>query len=165
MLILLDCGATYNFLNVEAAQRCQIPLEPSKPQTMIVGNGQRIACVDASKDIEVMIQNKPFKIDLLVLPVDGADLILGLTWLATLGVVAWDFKNLKMTFTQEGDSESVTLTGLASTDRPKAALKALTLEQPAYWLEMLLKSPSQAPPRSPFIGNEDLELKTMRTKQ
>ncbi|KAF3772135.1 hypothetical protein EJ110_NYTH58660 [Nymphaea thermarum] len=115
VLILLDCGATNNFLNTEAAKRCNVQLEPSPPQTIIVGNGARISSTHEGKDIEVVIRKKPFKIDLIVCPVDGADLILGMTWLATLGVVAWDFKNLKMTFTQEGDTESVTLMGLAST--------------------------------------------------
>ncbi|KAF3776899.1 hypothetical protein EJ110_NYTH47274 [Nymphaea thermarum] len=131
VFILIDTGATNNFLSIEAAHKCQVPLEPSKPQTIIVGNGQRIVCADVGKEIEVIIKNKPFKLDLLVLPVDVADLILGMTWLATLGMISWDCKNLKMTFTPEGDTESIALTGLASNVRPKAALRALTQEQPA----------------------------------
>ncbi|KAF3782900.1 hypothetical protein EJ110_NYTH33429 [Nymphaea thermarum] len=55
VLILLDSGATNNFLNTEAAKLCKVQLEPSTPQTIIVGNGARISSTHEGKDIEVVI--------------------------------------------------------------------------------------------------------------
>ncbi|KAF3780237.1 hypothetical protein EJ110_NYTH39736 [Nymphaea thermarum] len=77
VLILLDNGATRNFLTEEAAKKCNIALESSRPQTIIVGGGLRLKCLSEGKDMEVVIKKKPFKIDFLVIPLDGVDLILG----------------------------------------------------------------------------------------
>ncbi|KAF3774384.1 Mitochondrial outer membrane protein porin [Nymphaea thermarum] len=131
VLILLDSGATNNFLTVEAVARCKAAIKPSKPQTIKVGDGYRLRSEHEGKDIEVVIKKKTFKIDLLVFPLDEVDLVLGMPWFFTLGVIAWDARNISMTFTPDGNIESMTLDGLASTTRPKAALRALELEQSA----------------------------------
>ncbi|KAF3771571.1 hypothetical protein EJ110_NYTH60149 [Nymphaea thermarum] len=76
VLILLDNGATRNFLTEEAARRCNVPLETSRPQTIIVGGGGRLQCLSKGKDLEVVIKKMTFKVDFLVIALDGVDLIL-----------------------------------------------------------------------------------------
>ncbi|KAF3773132.1 hypothetical protein EJ110_NYTH56060 [Nymphaea thermarum] len=123
VLILLDNGATKNFLTEEAAQRCNIPLETSRPQTIVVGGGLRLQCLNEGKDLEVVIKKNSFKIDFLVIPLDGVDLILGMPWFFTLGIISWDVKNFSMTFTPDGDQESMTLDGLTE-DLPEEVNRA-----------------------------------------
>ncbi|KAF3776443.1 hypothetical protein EJ110_NYTH48243 [Nymphaea thermarum] len=108
VLILLDNGATNNFLTEEAAKRCKVTLQPGKPQTIIVGGGYRLKCLQEGKDMEVTINKRAFKVDSLVIPLEGVDLLLG-------------------------EGEPITLQGLASTVHPKAALRAIDAEQPACW--------------------------------
>ncbi|KAF3771634.1 hypothetical protein EJ110_NYTH59952, partial [Nymphaea thermarum] len=104
ILILLYNEATRNFLTEEAAQRCNVP----KP-------------------------TPDYHLEFLVIPLDGVDLILGMPWFFTLGIISWDVKNFSMTFTPDGDQESITLQGLTGVTSPKATLKALDTEQPACW--------------------------------
>ncbi|XP_031490495.1 uncharacterized protein LOC116257681 [Nymphaea colorata] len=137
ILILLDNGATRNFLTEEAARKCKVPLESSQPQTIVVGGGLRLKCLNEGKNMEVVIKKKPFKIDFLVIPLDGVDLILGIPWFFTLGIISWDVKNFNMTFTPDGEDEPMTLQGITSTMRPKAALRAIEADQPACWVMAL----------------------------
>ncbi|KAF3789762.1 hypothetical protein EJ110_NYTH14149 [Nymphaea thermarum] len=102
VLTLLDSGATNNFLAVEAAARCKAVVQPSKTQTVIVGDGHHLKSVREGKDIEVVIKKKTFKIDLILVPLDGVDLKLGMPWFFTLGIINWDAKNFRMTFTPDG---------------------------------------------------------------
>ncbi|XP_031505753.1 uncharacterized protein LOC116268074 [Nymphaea colorata] len=134
VLILLDCGATNNFLTEEAAQRCNVALQPSKPQTIVVGGGHRLKCMHEVKDMEVTIKKRTFKVDSLVIPLDGVDLVLGMSWFLSWKDIHWDVKNFSMTFIPELDGEPITLQGLASTTSPKAALRCLDQEQPACWV-------------------------------
>jgi len=39
---------------------------------------------------------------MLLLPLGGCDVVLGIQWLATLGTVKWNFMSLKMEFTHNG---------------------------------------------------------------
>lgn len=43
-----------------------------------------------------------FEADMRLLPLGGCDLVLGVEWLAELGPIVWDFKNLKIEFTTKG---------------------------------------------------------------
>lgn len=47
------------------------------------------------------IQNQPFSIDFYVLPLQGANLVLGIQWLELLGSMTINFKDLKMEFMWE----------------------------------------------------------------
>ena len=49
-------------------------------------------------------------IDFFRLPLRGCDLMLGVQWLKTLGLITWDFNTLSMKFRLEG--RKVTLKGL-----------------------------------------------------
>ncbi|KAF3789788.1 hypothetical protein EJ110_NYTH17677 [Nymphaea thermarum] len=135
VLILLDNGATKNFLTEEAAEKCNVPYESSSPHTIIVGGGGRLKCTNMGKDVEMVVSKRPFTIDVLVIPLDGVDLILGMPWFFTLGIITWDPKNFSMTFIPDGDTEQMTVKGINRHACPKAALRALDTEQPACWAD------------------------------
>ena len=48
------------------------------------------------------MQGQEFKTDLLVLPVEGCEIVLGMQWLTTIGDVKWNFGDLRMEFMQNG---------------------------------------------------------------
>lgn len=45
---------------------------------------------------------KPFVAEAMLIPLCGCDMVLGVQWLSTLGLVKWDFKKLKMEFVYKG---------------------------------------------------------------
>ncbi|KAF3773700.1 hypothetical protein EJ110_NYTH54779 [Nymphaea thermarum] len=125
VLILLDNGATNNLLTEEAAKWCSVVLQPGKPQTIIMGGGYQLKCLEKGKDMEVIINKRTFKVDSLVIPLEGVDLVLGMTWFLQWKDIHWDVKNFKMTFVPEGEDEPLTLQSLARNVHPKAALRAI----------------------------------------
>ncbi|KAF3781659.1 hypothetical protein EJ110_NYTH35794 [Nymphaea thermarum] len=134
VLILLDSGATNNFLTEEATERCKVSLKESSPQTIIVGGGYRLKCLQEGKDMSVTVKKKTFKVDCLVIPLEGVDLILGMPWFLTWKDIRWDVKNFTMTFFSEEGGESIMIQGLASSMHPKTALRSIQQEQPACWV-------------------------------
>ncbi|KAF3641486.1 hypothetical protein FXO38_21615 [Capsicum annuum] len=70
--------------------------------------------------------------DMLVLPIRGCNMVLGIQWLATLGDVMWNFRKLRMEFTIMG--HKVSLRGI----KPPAA----KLVQPEK-MEKLLAKPAE----------------------
>ncbi|KAF3772127.1 putative ribose-5-phosphate isomerase 4 [Nymphaea thermarum] len=69
--------------------------------------------------------------------VSGIDLILGMPWFYTLGIISWDVKRSTMTFTPDGTTEPMTLQGVSSSIHPKAAMRAVNTEQPVCWVMAL----------------------------
>ncbi|KAF3774694.1 hypothetical protein EJ110_NYTH52535 [Nymphaea thermarum] len=134
VMILLDNGATNNFLTEEAAKRCHVPLQPGEPRTIIVGGGYRLQCVEEGRDVEVVINKQTFKLDSLVIPLEGVDLILGMTWFLQWEDIHWQPKHFRMTFTPEEKGETLTIQSLARNVPPKAALREIDAEQPACWV-------------------------------
>lgn len=49
-----------------------------------------------------MLQGTQFKVDAYLLPLGSCDMVLGIQWLETLGVIKWDFKQLRMEFNYQG---------------------------------------------------------------
>ena len=54
------------------------------------------------RNFEWQLQQTPFISDVMVLPLGCRDLVSGIQWLLTLGVVLWDFQKLQMKFTIKG---------------------------------------------------------------
>lgn len=48
------------------------------------------------------MQGSEFSANVLLLPLSGSDLVLGIQWFSAFGPVLWDFKNLTMEFQKEG---------------------------------------------------------------
>jgi len=87
----------------------------------MVGNGQQLECTRVCEDVKVVIQNTQFTVDLHVLPIVGANVVLGVQWLKSLVPVLTDYNTLCMKFFHadtfvelKGDTET-TLNFISST--------------------------------------------------
>nr|GFB32715.1 hypothetical protein [Tanacetum cinerariifolium] len=96
--ILVDCGSTHNFLDLHAAKRMGCNLSKMCPLQVSVANGQVMSSVFQCKNFKWTIHGQAFETDVMILPLGGYEMVLGIQWLATLGVIQFDFKNLVMDF-------------------------------------------------------------------
>lgn len=67
-------------------------------QAVTIGDGYQQQCQYICRDFTWQMHGNNFVLDVLLIPLGGCDLVLGIQWLATLETVKWKFKNLKMEF-------------------------------------------------------------------
>ena len=75
----------------------------------MIGNGEKLHCDGICKDILVQIQGIFFIASFYVLPIQGAELVLGVQWLQDLGPITIDYLALTMQFLHQ--AQHVTLIG------------------------------------------------------
>lgn len=100
--MLVDSGSTHSFLDTAVAKRVGFPTQFIKSQNVLVANGKKLQSNSMCRNFEWRTQGTEFKTDVLIMPITGFELILGMEWLNSLGVVTWDFPNSKMEFSWEG---------------------------------------------------------------
>ncbi|GJT97471.1 ty3-gypsy retrotransposon protein [Tanacetum coccineum] len=69
----------------------------------MVGNGQFIHCYEYCPDVTLQLQKTKFTILFFVLPVEGADVVLGISWLGALGTITADFSVPQISFVKDGN--------------------------------------------------------------
>ncbi|KMZ67557.1 hypothetical protein ZOSMA_263G00030 [Zostera marina] len=97
--ILIDSGSNLNFIHRRWAKELDLPIDTSSRLLVMIGNGNTMTCLGACKDVELTLGSITFTLDLQVVPFNGADIILGVSWLEALGQVTFDYRRLSITFT------------------------------------------------------------------
>ncbi|KAF7813177.1 retrotransposon-related protein [Senna tora] len=96
--ILIDSGSTHNFVKSGVATRLNLATTTIKPFKVQTGSGVYLRCEKRCEWVSLDIQNQVFVVDLFVLDLKGADIVLGVQWLATLGDIVTNHKDLTMSF-------------------------------------------------------------------
>ena len=73
----------------------------------MVGNGAFIKCQGICPLVDISLQNSTFTIPFYLLPIEGADVVLGVEWLSTLGSIQADFSIPSIQFTH--NNQHITL--------------------------------------------------------
>lgn len=68
----------------------------------MVGNGNEIDSLQVCRDVLIQVQEHKLTVDFHVLPLCGADLVLGVQWLKLLGPILTDYTDLTMKFMHQG---------------------------------------------------------------
>ena len=100
--ILVDSGSTHNFLDINVAKRLGCNIRQTCPLSVAVAGGRQLISVSECKGFTWMIGGETFVTDVMLLPLGGCDMVLGIQWLSTLGTIKCDFKELKMQFKYNG---------------------------------------------------------------
>ncbi|XP_052179706.1 uncharacterized protein LOC127793015 isoform X1 [Diospyros lotus] len=100
--LLIDSGSTCNFISTQMAHRLWIPTTIIKPFNVQVATGERLTCTQQCRAVSLKIQHIPITVDLFSIPLVGMDSVLGAQWLAQLGKVVFDYKQMAMEFTLAG---------------------------------------------------------------
>jgi hypothetical protein len=98
LIALIDTGSTHYFIGEAAAQRASLPIAPQTRLTATVGNGERIACSGILRQAPIVIDSRPFAVDLYIMPLAGYDMVLGTQWLTTLSDIIWNMATGTMEF-------------------------------------------------------------------
>ena len=102
VLILVDGGSTHNF--IQDTMLAGLGLSPcdTTPLKVMVGNDQYLHCYQICTAVPIFIQGVEFIIDLHVLPLCGANIVLGVQWLRSLGPILTAYTTLSMKFMHQG---------------------------------------------------------------
>ena len=100
--ILMDSGSTHNFLDIYTAKRLGCRLRSTCPLQVSVAGGTKLVSQYMVKGFQWKIQGVVFETDVMLLPLGGCELVLGVQWLSTLGTISWNFQELTMKFAYGG---------------------------------------------------------------
>ncbi|KAH9678316.1 hypothetical protein KPL71_025660 [Citrus sinensis] len=100
--VLIDSGSTHNFIKPTVAERMGLPIQPTAPFRVYIGNGDFLLCKYFCPQVALTLQGTVFTLDIFVLPIKGPDVVLGIQWLQLLGRVSHDYSALSMEFCWNG---------------------------------------------------------------
>nr|GEZ13929.1 hypothetical protein [Tanacetum cinerariifolium] len=109
--ILVDCGATHNFLDVNVAKQVGCKTNKTYPLEVAVGGGRKLISNDVCKNFEWQHQGETFYTYMMILPLGCCEMVLGIQWLATLRDIKCNFSKLRMEFMYK--EKKMTLRGYA----------------------------------------------------
>nr|KYP31052.1 Retrovirus-related Pol polyprotein from transposon 17.6 [Cajanus cajan] len=108
VVVLIDTGSSHNIIQPRIANFLQLPSVPTQPFKVMVGNGDHISCTHYCPNVPISFHQTSFPVPLYILPIEGADVVLGLAWLRLLGPIMADFSIPSITFTHQ--KKPITLT-------------------------------------------------------
>ena len=100
--MLIDGGSTYNFIDQSIVSQFRLQEIRDKTFQVMVANQEKIICGGRCLALSILIQGHVVIADFYVLLVTACHVVLGVQWLATLGPIETDYRNLTMSFTNGG---------------------------------------------------------------
>ncbi|KAJ4957134.1 hypothetical protein NE237_013917 [Protea cynaroides] len=90
--VLVDGRSTHSFTQSKVAHPLDLPIKAYPRLTVRAGNGTTLRSEGLIRQLPVKFSTHSTTLDVLVLPLFGADLVLGVLWLSNLGPVVFDFR-------------------------------------------------------------------------
>lgn len=83
--ILIDSKSTHNFLDLAVAKQLGCSLQRVITQRVMVANDNHMECIARIKGFVWTMQGKQFEANVLLMPLNGSELIIGVEWLNAMG--------------------------------------------------------------------------------
>ncbi|GJV14755.1 reverse transcriptase [Tanacetum coccineum] len=100
--ILIDTGSTHNFVNESVAKKIGCHLQTTGPLQVTVAGERNLISNTMCSAFKWTLQGEVFTASVMLLPLGGCDMVLGIRWLSTLGDINCNFKELRMRFNYNG---------------------------------------------------------------
>lgn len=100
--ILVYGGSSHNFIHPALVQALGLKTINVDPMKVIVANGGTLQTTSICPQFTWKMQGHTFLTDMLLLPIGGCEVVLGIQWLSTLGDILCNFNSLRMEFQYEG---------------------------------------------------------------
>ena len=136
VLILVDNGASGNFLTTQLAKELNLEVQQLPIFTIEVGNGQKERGNGVCCDVRLQVQGVHIIQNFFLMELGGTEVILGMDWLSSLGKIEADFQEMSLKWRKEGKQYEIWGDpALCHTQTSwKAAMKALKEEGEGYLL-------------------------------
>ena len=99
---LIDSGASHNFLSDEVANRLRLKGDQRNAFWVKLGDGSKKRTRGECKAISLCLEGVEVLADFHIFPLGGVDIILGVSWLRTLGNINFNWDTLTMEFKHGG---------------------------------------------------------------
>lgn len=107
--VLLDGGSDDNFIQPRVAKFLHLDIQPTATFKVLVGDGNFLQVEGKIDPFKISIQGCKLAFPVYLLPIAGAEVIMGASWLSMLGAHIMDYRNLSVQFYNE--DKFVTLIG------------------------------------------------------
>lgn len=122
--VLVDNGSSHNIMQPRIASFLALPTQPIHSFSVMVGNGAYLQCSGLCPEVPLLVKNQCFQVPFYLLPIQGADVVLGVQWLKTIGPFIADYTVPFMQFYHQGSL--VTLHGSSTPDLIHASFHQIT---------------------------------------
>lgn len=111
--VLLDGGSSDNFIQPRVVDHLHLVVEDSPKFKVLVGDGYSLLGQGVVRAIPLRLSGHEIPVDVFVAPIKGADIVLGASWLATLGAHVADYSIAMLRIYRDG--QFLTLQGCQHT--------------------------------------------------
>ena len=122
--MLIDSGATHNFITPAMAKRLGLQVRNNKNLTIVLGTGVTATGSGVCTQLGFSVQGWSFVSDFIVLKLGQVDVILGLYWLRTLGDCQVNWQRQEFSFTY--NDQKVSLLGEPELARITSSLQHMS---------------------------------------
>ncbi|CAJ2649147.1 unnamed protein product [Trifolium pratense] len=104
VVVLIDSGASHNFISPNLATALGLKVKQVTEKKIKLGDGHKVVSKGICENLSLLMGGLEVRVDALVLELGGLVVVLGVSWLCTLGKVLMDWKSLTMQFWHQGKS-------------------------------------------------------------
>jgi hypothetical protein len=115
VIVLIDYGSTHNFIHYKLAKALNCFVYPTPEFQGMIADGGTINCSGKCNKINLTMGEYVMNIQMIVIPMGGVDVVLGIQWLQSLGTMDFNFQELFMKFSLEG--KEIELRGITGKPR------------------------------------------------
>ncbi|KAJ1383054.1 Aspartic peptidase domain superfamily [Sesbania bispinosa] len=137
VLMLVDCGATSNFISRKLVEELNLAVDNTPKYTVEVETREKVRSRGICRDVVLEVQGVEIKQNFFIFDLGGTEVVLGMDWLASLGDIEANFRNLIIKW--EVGGSKVALRGEPSLCKAQASwktlIKALQDEGVGYYIE------------------------------
>lgn len=99
---LLDMGSSHDFINDKFSKVATAQTSEIQPLQVTVANRIKEQGTRMIKGFTSTMEGRTFSTDVVLFPLVGFDMVMGMQWLKTLGPITWNFSNLTVEFVKDG---------------------------------------------------------------
>ena len=96
VIVLIDFGSTHNFIHYKLAKALNCFIYPALEFQVMIAYGGTINFSGKCNKINLTMGEYVMNSPMISIPMGGADVVLGIQWLQSLGTMAFNFQELFM---------------------------------------------------------------------